>query len=112
MAVSNNRAQRRKSGHGGAVNPRNIPKTQKDVDDARSLGRDEGMTFLLNVITYVCMDRHEASDEDLQTLARDVDDICDSIARGYLSYPDLVRDLRDTHGCAVELRQCPLKVKK
>ena len=109
MADSHNRAARRKAAKNKEPNPRSVPKTQRDVDEARKLGRDEGMTFLLNVVTYICMDRHGASDEDLQTLAHDVDDICDSIARGYLSYPDVVRDLRDTHGCEVEMRACPMR---
>lgn len=105
------RAERRRQAKaaGKPVNPRNIPKTQKDVDEARSLGRDEGMTFIMNIFTYAVMDRHGASDEDLHILARDVDDICDSIRRGYLSYADVVRDLRDTHNCKVSMSDCPIR---
>ena len=73
-----NRAERRRAGNaaGNLVNPLRIPKTQKDVEAALRQGRDEGMSFLMNVFIYAVMDRHGASDEDLHVLARDVDDIC------------------------------------
>lgn len=83
--------------------PRSIPRTQQDVQRAHLKGRDEGIEFILNIVTWILVDRHEAPDGELLQFSREIAYLCDSIARGYVSYPDIVRALKAEHGWTVEL---------
>lgn len=83
------------------TNPKRIPKTQADVDRAEEKGRFFGMEFMANLTLWVLIDKHDAPDEDVLQLRDEILYLCDSIDKGYVSYPDIRRALREEHGTEV-----------
>ena len=83
------------------TNPKRIPKTQADVDRAEEKGRAFGMEFMANLTLWVLIDKHDAPDEDVLQLRDEILYLCDSIDKGYVSYPDIRRALRVEHGTEV-----------
>lgn len=79
------------------TNPRKIPKTQADVDRAEAKGRLFGMEFMGNLILWILADKHDAPDEDMNQLTKEINYLCSSINEGYVSYPDICRALREEH---------------
>ena len=85
------------------VNPRNIPRTQADVDRAYSDGMDFGCEFALNVVLYVLKDKHDAPDEDIMQFRDEFMYVIDSVAKKYLSYSDIQRALSEDYDLTVRL---------
>lgn len=83
------------------TNPKRIPKTQADVDRAEEKGRVFGMEFMANLTLWVLIDKHDAPDEDVLQLRDEILYLCDSIDKGYVSYSDIRRALREEHGTEV-----------
>lgn len=83
------------------TNPKRIPKTQADVDRAEEKGRVFGMEFMANLTLWVLIDKHDAPDEDVLQLRDEILYLCDSIDKGYVSYADIRRALREEHGTEV-----------
>lgn len=86
------------------TNPRKIPRTQADVERAENQGRMFGAEFMANMTLWILIDKHGAPDEDVMQFRDEIMDLCDSINRGYVSYPDIRRALREEHGLEVEFR--------
>lgn len=87
------------------INPRRIPRTQADVERAFRDGETRGIHFMLTLVLFILLDKHEeVPEEDVKQLSEDVHNYCDSINRGYLSFADIVRTLKEEHGLEVELR--------
>lgn len=86
------------------TNPRKIPKTQADVDRAEAKGRMFGMEFMMNLALWILVDKHGAPTEDVQQFNEEVKYLCDSIDKGYVSYPDIRRALYEEHGMEVEFQ--------
>jgi len=84
-------------------NPRRVPRTQADVDRAFKDGEDAGIEVILTLATYALLDKCGADGAFITHFSNAVRDVCDSMNRGYVSYPDIVRDLKATHGFTVEL---------
>lgn len=82
-------------------NPRKIPRTQADVDRAEEQGRITGMEFMATVTLWVLLDKHNAPDDEIQTFAEEIKYLLDSIAKGYVSYPDIVRAMKEEHNTIV-----------
>ena len=87
----------------GKVNPKRIPCTKHDVDKARQQGAEFGMEFALNIILLVLKDKHDAPDEDILQLRDEFMEYIDSINRGYVSYPDIVKTVHGDYDFSVEL---------
>ena len=85
------------------VNPNRIPRTQADVDRAYSDGMDFGCEFALNVVLYVLKDKHDAPDEDIMQFRDEFMYVIDSVAKKYLSYPDIQKALSDDYDLTVRL---------
>lgn len=83
------------------TNPRKIPRTQTDVDRAEEKGQMFGMEFMANLTLWVLLDKHGAPDEDVQQFSEEIRYLCDSIDKGYVSYPDIRRALKEEHGLEV-----------
>lgn len=83
------------------TNPKKIPKTQADVDRAEEKGRIFGMEFAVHLVLWILLDKHDAPDEDVQVLNEEVKYLCDSINRGYVSYADIRRALKEEHDTEV-----------
>lgn len=86
------------------TNPRKIPKTQADVDRAEEKGRLDGMEFMATLTLWILLDKHDAPDEDVQVLNEEIRYLCDSISRGYVSYPDIRRAMKQEHNTEVCFR--------
>lgn len=88
----------------GKTNPRRIPRTQADVDRAEEKGRPFGMEFMTNLTLWILLDKHDAPDEDVLQLRDEILYLCDSIEKGYVSYPDIRRGLLEEHDIKVEFQ--------
>lgn len=82
-------------------NPRKIPRTQADVDRAEEQGRITGMEFMATVTLWVLLDKHSAPDDEIQVFNEEIKYLMDSIAKGYVSYPDIVRAMKEEHNTTV-----------
>ena len=87
----------------GKANARRIPRTQRDVDRARQHGAEFGMEFALNLVLLVLKDKHNAPDDDIMQLRDEFMEYIDSINRGYVSYPDIVKTVHGDYDFSVEL---------
>lgn len=83
------------------TNPNRIPCTQADVDRAEKRGQLFGMEFMASLMLWILLDRHNAPDEDVQQLNDEIKYLMDSIEKGYVSYPDIRRAMKEEHGTEV-----------
>lgn len=77
------------------VNPRRIPRTQRDVDAAYDAGITEGLNRGIELMLYVLIDKHAAPMEDIQRLARELNHAAECVAEGYVTWPDIRRMLKE-----------------
>lgn len=89
------------------TNPKRIPRTQADVDRAFMDGMNIGMEIAIDMFMTVLLDKHDAKQEDLDVFAAEVNDLCDSIDKGYINYVDLRNTLREDY----HFKIAPLKRK-
>lgn len=54
------------------MNPRRVPRTQKDVDAAYDRGITEGLHRGIELMLYVLIDKHAAPMDDVQRLANEL----------------------------------------
>lgn len=85
------------------TNPRNIPRSQADVDKANEQGMLFGTEFAINVILYVLKDKHDAPDDDIMKLRDEFMYQIDSISKGYLKYVDVKKALQTEYDMSVKL---------
>jgi len=85
------------------VNPRRVPCSLADVERAHTAGMDFGMEFALNITLYVLKDKHDAPSEDIMQLRDEFMYVIDSVAKGYLTYPDIRQALNDDYDLSVYL---------
>lgn len=83
------------------INPRRRPATQADVDRAGEKGRIFGMEFMATCLMWTLMDKHDATDEKLLAITKDMNYLMDSIIKGYVTYADIRRALKEEHGIEV-----------
>ena len=86
------------------TNPKKIPRTQADVDRAQEQGRLDGREFMATLTLWILLDRHDAPDEDVQVLNEEIKYLMDSITKGYVSYPDIRRAMKEEHDTEVVFR--------
>ena len=84
------------------VNPRRIPRTQRDVGAAYDAGITEGLNRGIELMLYVLIDKHAAPMEDIQQLARELNHAAECVADGYVTWPD-IRQMLKEHDVEVEL---------
>lgn len=80
---------------GTKVNPRRVPRTQKDVDAAYDRGITEGLHRGIELMLYVLIDKHAAPMDDVQQLARELNHAAGCVAEGYVTWADIRRMLRE-----------------
>lgn len=80
---------------GTKVNPRRVPRTQKDVDAAYDAGIVEGLRRGIELMLYVLIDKHDAPMEDVQQLAAELNHAAECVAEGYVTWPDIRRILKE-----------------
>ena len=87
---------------GAKVNPRRVPRTQKDVDAAFDRGVTEGLNRGIELMLYVLIDKHAAPMDDVQQLARELNHAAECVAEGYITWPD-IRQMLKEYDVEVEL---------
>lgn len=93
----------------GKTNPRRIPRTQKDVDDAEKRGWERGTNEALVIFLYALVDKHRPQEgedqqfmEDIKQLAEDIHDTCDSVEKGYINAADMEKVLTDEYQIEID----------
>lgn len=76
------------------TNPRRRPATQADVNRAKKDAQGEAISLAMTIMFTALLDKEGFTQEDLQRLWREVNDLSDSIAQGYVSAADLRNVLR------------------
>lgn len=71
------------------VNPRRRPATQADVEKAKRQATVEAMKRVLYLILFLLIDKHGAPMEDIQQLAKEVNEEADSVASGEIQWRDI-----------------------
>lgn len=82
------------------VNPRRRPASQADVEKAKREATVEAMKRVLYLILFLLIDKHGAPLEDIQQLAREVNEEADSVASGEIKWKDIewvVEEEYDVH---------------
>lgn len=79
---------------GKRTNPRRRPATQADVERAKKDAQGEAISLAMTIMFTALLDKEGFTQEDLQRLWREVNDLSDSIAQGYVSAADLRNVLR------------------
>lgn len=78
-------------------NPNKIPRTQADVDRAFMDGMAFGIEGGIEMFLYVLVDKHNASQEELDTFGAEVNSLAESINQGYASFADIRRVLSEEY---------------
>nr|DAG69666.1 MAG TPA: hypothetical protein [Caudoviricetes sp.] len=84
------------------VNPRRIPRTQRDVDAAYDAGIAEGLHRGIELMLYVLIDKCAAAMDDVQQLAAELNHAAECVAEGYVTWPD-IRQMLKEYDIEVEL---------
>lgn len=77
------------------VNPRRVPRTQKDVDAAFDRGIAAGLHRGIELMLYVLIDKHGAPMDDVQQLAAELNHAAECVAEGYVTWRDIRRMLKE-----------------
>lgn len=84
------------------MNPRRVPRTQKDVDAVYDRGIAEGLHRGIELMLYVLIDKHAAPMDDVQQLATELNHAAECVAEGYVTWPD-IRQMLKEYDVEVEL---------
>lgn len=87
---------------GNRVNPRRVPRTQRDVDAAYDAGIAEGLNRGIELMLYVLIDKHAAPMGDVQQLAAELNHAAECVAEGYVTWSD-IRQMLKEYDVEVEL---------
>ena len=83
------------------VNPRNVPKSQADVDrafrDVMRLGQEYATAIYLTVL----YDKEHADQDIMQRVGQEINDLADSLIKGYVTLADLKNTLKKEYGVEV-----------
>lgn len=84
------------------INPRRRPATQADVNRAKNDAASQSITYAWAIMFTSLRDKFGFGGIRLRRLWDAVNDLSDSIARGYVKVDDLVEALRDEAGITLE----------
>lgn len=80
------------------TNPNKKPATMADVKKAKKMAQAEAVTIAIAIIFTVMRDKEGWGVKRLQRLWREVNDLSDSVAQGYVKISDLLAVLEDEAG--------------
>lgn len=72
------------------TNPRHIQLTEAEYRKKAREYTDHATRFILSAILYILKDKHNASDDDIKTLAVEFDGVMDAIRQGYVKPKDIL----------------------
>ena len=75
-------------------NPRRRPATMADVEKAKKAAHTEAIGYAMVIFFTVLFDKHGATKDELRVFWDEVNELSDSIAKGYVSVSDLRTVLR------------------
>lgn len=84
------------------INPRRRPATQADVVKAKQQAVDEAAKLAWTILFSVLWDKEGYTPEDMRRVWGEVDDLSDSIAKGYCNVSDLREVLKKEAGVRIE----------
>lgn len=84
------------------VNPRRRPATQADVQRAKQKGQEEAIKLAWSILFTVLRDKEGYDLDGLQRVWKEVDDLSDSIAKGYCTVTDLRDVLKQEIGANIQ----------
>lgn len=79
------------------TNPRRKPATMADVKRAKRDALHEAVGYAMTVLFTVLLDKHGATQQELQQYWAEVEQLSDSIERGYVNLADLKRVLLEEY---------------
>ena len=80
------------------VNPRKRPASQADVTRAKKEAKDKAVEIAWSIFFTVLCDKEGYTQEDLRRIWNEVEDLSDSITKGYCTVKDLRSILHDEMG--------------
>lgn len=83
------------------TNPRRIPRTEADVERARKEGLKFGREAATVLFLTVLYDKEHADMEILQRVWGEINDLADSVIKGYVTIADLKNTLKEEYGVEV-----------
>lgn len=78
-------------------NPNRIPVSKADVERAKNQATSDAIRRILYLVLYILIDKHDAPKDDIHQLAAEVNYYADSISRGYITWKDVERVVRDEY---------------
>ena len=87
---------------GKKVNPRRQPASRADVERAKRTAVSQAINQTQAIVFMALLDKEGWDREQLLKLWREVCDVSDSIAQGYIKLPDIIDTLRQEYG--IDLR--------
>lgn len=87
---------------GKRVNPRRRPATLADVEKAKKQARSEAVKYAWAIMFSVLRDKEGWGIVRLKRLWDEVEDLSDSIGKGYVSVQDLLETLEEEIGAVLE----------
>lgn len=79
------------------INPRNIPRSQADVDKAYDRGKTDGAKSSIIIMMYALKDKFGASDDELTDFFNAITYVVDSINKGYITEKDLQTVIKEDY---------------
>ena len=83
------------------TNPRRRPATQADVKRAKREAQNEALSLSMVIFLTVMKDKEGATNEDLYRIWKEIEDLSDSVAQGYVDLWDLRTVLREEYNIHV-----------
>jgi hypothetical protein len=83
------------------VNPRRKPVTQADVDRAKRDGVNQAIHYVWSLFFTVLRDKEGYNIEDLKRIWAEVEDLSDSVKKGYCTISDLKYILKTEEGAVI-----------
>lgn len=84
------------------INPRRRPATQADIIKAKKDAQIKAINYAWAIFFTVMVDKEGYGKKRLKRLWQEVNDLSDSIAKGYVSVNDLMRTLDKEMGIVLE----------
>lgn len=93
-----NRAQRRAK----KKSPKSVPRTEQDVERAREEGRNDSVNMAIAIIFTALLDGGFLEPEQIEPAWQKILYLSDSIVKGYVNVPEMLKTLREDYNINVE----------